>query len=426
MASVRLHPVYIVLLFYIASIPLFSLRTDLFVITWAFGLVVALFYGIAIVQHGGRVQVRWPYFFLLLWLLLGCISLLIKGLDLSDGIVRARSVALNVGMMIVISDLVGRGGERLFRWIVATYGLSSLVAFVIGMFSAGTGNIFSARFDAGFYNPNQTSFIFATAAVGFLFFLLTSKKMMVRVVSAVATLVTVLGVLLTGSRQGLVALITGGVVLLMFERRRMKILPVVAVLAVAALPAVQSIEVDGGLIIERRVQRFFQFFEGDYDSDTSALTRLELIKAGWRMFQDHPIIGVGLNQYRHYVVNFGGPRNTYAHNNYIEVLASTGLLGFVLYYGVVFATCWKAYRQRHVSDSHLLILAFLCMLLVGDLFRVSYYQRIETTLLALAIGVQFSRSPNYQRLASYTGVKFRPGLVCVVEGGRGPQHCRLR
>ncbi len=54
--------------------------------------------------------------------------------------------------------------------------------------------------------------------------------------------------------------------------------------------------------------------------------RLELINDGFAMFKESPIIGVGLGSFTFY-----SSSGLYAHNEYVEILATTGLVGILLY-----------------------------------------------------------------------------------------------
>ncbi|MFN9065888.1 MAG: O-antigen ligase family protein, partial [Bdellovibrionales bacterium] len=71
-----------------------------------------------------------------------------------------------------------------------------------------------------------------------------------------------------------------------------------------------------------------------YDSE-----RVALWKANWEMFKDHPILGVGFGankeNLRSYYDKLGYPKSqfeSHAHNQYLQILAGTGLVGFFFYF----------------------------------------------------------------------------------------------
>ncbi len=90
-----------------------------------------------------------------------------------------------------------------------------------------------------------------------------------------------------------------------------------------------------GTFVGIRLQSAFSSEE----RDGSAEVRLSLMKEGIRMITEHPITGVGLFQF---------PANNhfgaYAHNDYIEVAATTGLVGFLIYYSIFALVAWRLVR----------------------------------------------------------------------------------
>ena len=65
----------------------------------------------------------------------------------------------------------------------------------------------------------------------------------------------------------------------------------------------------------------------DRKVDYSVYQRAEVMRIAFDVFKDHPVIGVGYYCFLNY-----NEWQLYAHNNYLELLADLGLIGFVLYY----------------------------------------------------------------------------------------------
>ena len=59
--------------------------------------------------------------------------------------------------------------------------------------------------------------------------------------------------------------------------------------------------------------------------------RMDMIKFGKERINDKPFEGYGLDNYRLLYAK-GGGRDTYSHNNYIELLIGVGILGTTMYY----------------------------------------------------------------------------------------------
>ena len=78
-----------------------------------------------------------------------------------------------------------------------------------------------------------------------------------------------------------------------------------------------------------------QLLKGNWQSHSDS-ERLVSITAGWHLFTHHPIVGVGLGDLRHemdviYQKEYGLSRSKFPHNQFLFVLAGSGMVGFVLF-----------------------------------------------------------------------------------------------
>ncbi len=79
-------------------------------------------------------------------------------------------------------------------------------------------------------------------------------------------------------------------------------------------------------------QRFTGIWERT-DDRNSVDQRLMIWEAGWAMFRDHPLTGVGPGNFHNHVQRYQPklPEPFAAHNNFVSVLAESGAPGLVLY-----------------------------------------------------------------------------------------------
>src|SRR6266581_1204310 len=132
------------------------------------------------------------------------------------------------------------------------------------------------------------------------------------------------GLFLSASRGGVVSfgVELGALALVMIHRRTMgkQWLPGVAVLLVALL-LVSWLGI--GQILERLYS--VQLLE------VTAGKRASMRKGTWRIFLDHPLVGTGLGTlqtvYPSYETLYDGKIVNHTHNDYLEALAETGILG---------------------------------------------------------------------------------------------------
>lgn len=121
---------------------------------------------------------------------------------------------------------------------------------------------------------------------------------------------------------------------------------------------------------------------GEIDGSTS--TRMKFIQKGFETFTDHPLLGIGAGNagYVTSIVSFG--RYTYLHNNYVELLATTGLIGFLLYYSIHIYILIKCFFSKNKTVYSTLATVIIIILLIGDIGTVSYASK--TTVIYFLYG----------------------------------------
>ena len=96
-------------------------------------------------------------------------------------------------------------------------------------------------------------------------------------------------------------------------------------------------------------------------------------QSAWAMFLDHPLSGVGAQNYEyqyqnHYISPLAKERGQmHAHSNIFQVLAEQGLIGFgafCLLFGVILKRSWQGMRQGSFWG-YLLFFATMGLLLQG-------------------------------------------------------------
>lgn len=130
--------------------------------------------------------------------------------------------------------------------------------------------------------------------------------------------------------------------------------------------------------------------------DASTSTRMGLVEHGINFFLSSPWIGHGganfaaLNAF-YYRANAG----CYAHNNFIEILADYGVIGFILYYWIyIFMIAKTIKRLKTTSNLQLMVFSLLVTLLIMEYGFVSYYDRFFQAFLAFAFCVLVVFPPN--------------------------------
>lgn len=132
-------------------------------------------------------------------------------------------------------------------------------------------------------------------------------------------------------------------------------------------------------IIGRRLQAlvmnilYGETLVGNY-TEYSIIERSLLRVNAWNLFKQYPVFGYGLDAFKSYTY-MNGTSFVYAHNNYLELLASTGIIGFSLYYFSILSLCKRLLNLYWKSNERCLIypIAFIITQLVLDYGQVSYF-----------------------------------------------------
>ncbi|HXF05571.1 MAG TPA: O-antigen ligase family protein [Blastocatellia bacterium] len=149
--------------------------------------------------------------------------------------------------------------------------------------------------------------------------------------------------------------------------------------------------------------------ETSMDVDTSFRERVLLMQVAWEMFRDHPVLGVGAGNYSEhyedYAQRIGSTVSSYEdfgqrrfpHSLYLEIAAETGLVGLLLFAGIVVVTFLRARsairlftKAGDIHSAH--IVTALALGLVGYLtssvFLHGHYLRYFWLLVALMVAAR--------------------------------------
>jgi O-antigen ligase len=186
--------------------------------------------------------------------------------------------------------------------------------------------------------------------------------------SCAASVVLILAAfIVSGSRGGFLGLIAVVLILIWHSKRRLVALILVASLGGAFLAVAPFTPAD-------RVLHSSGSGEGGKEA------RLILWSAGWRMFLDNPILGVGYGNFRlvapRYVTNDVG-HDFLPHNEYLERLAEMGLPGLLALLGMFVASIVTLHRVRRAAKR------------CGSRFLVNAALGVQAGLIGFAISIFF-------------------------------------
>ena len=225
-------------------------------------------------------------------------------------------------------------------------------------------------------NVNVISMCSSFACVLFAFWGITEKKIGYFILAIASFIFTVI----LGSRKSLLSVILFLFILFFKTRGRDKSkLIVYAFLTLLIVFAVIPYE-----YLEFIIERFgiFDFFMSGNTMvvDESDNNRIEMLTHGVNYFSNKPLLGNGFMNFA-ILFNRDGYMLTYAHNNFIELLADLGLVGFFLYY-LPYISIYTNSRKSN-GQWAFLFKAILIVILFNSLFIVFISTRFMWLLIAL-------------------------------------------
>ena len=186
----------------------------------------------------------------------------------------------------------------------------------------------------------------------------------------------------SGSRKALVVLVAGIIMLFVLKNYEDKnvmnaFLKSVITLSVLALVGIAVLQLPMFSTTLERLQTLVFALKGSSGADSSALVRLKMVEIGKELFLKSPIIGVGINNPQLYTASYFGIGNYYLHNNYIELLAGVGLVGFVSYYWIYVVLLVFFIKNRRFRDgAYNITFILLFIRLVMDVGAVTYETKL--------------------------------------------------
>lgn len=237
-----------------------------------------------------------------------------------------------VFMLIVIGNLVDTNRRlRTVVWLLigllVWYAGTALNAYRQGEFVFAQGIDRAVGLTSVVGGPNELGGLI-TALLPFLIAAFRSTRgFLLRIPLLLIFPLALAAVVVTGSRSGMLKLVFIGAYYVFQSRYKM-----LSALGIAALAAVLWVAMP--VQYQQRYLTVMTFAEGG-ELDASNEIRVEVWKAGLRMFADHPVLGVGAGQFStaYGTVYSGRAHGAWfnPHNLLLQVACELGIIGLILF-----------------------------------------------------------------------------------------------
>ena len=330
-------------------------------------------------------------------------------------VVEHRHLLLGVGTLVLWvmvsmawAQEAPLGEDLFFQWAIAGFVMlvlsTSLIdpvylrlaaaAFVVGMVvSVGLGLFGGAvqtteldRAVGGIGDANVLAAGIMPAIVLAAGLAFGSRRLGVGLLALAGVVFLTIGLVGTGSRGGFVAAIVGAIAMLVLAKRHRAWVVALLLCVVGVAAAWLSVDTAAWERIS------------DISGGGTGTGRSELWAAAWHMWQDHPLIGVGLDAFRDnasaYVRDLGPiefasfltEQPKVVHNTYLQLLVETGIVGFTLYVAVIVGSLRCAWRAALLFER------------LGDFGMATLSRAAIGAVLAMLAGITFISAASDRRL----------------------------
>lgn len=355
-------------------------------ITIVFGLMVTGFYIFYVVVQ--KTEIQYEVIIYLIWIAWSTSGyFLAKDLPI---FMQTYFTILQIGVLLfVISGYTGRTGNI----AVTMFGIISGVLIVLTL-TITSGEVFRVL-ESGSHlrlagivdNGNANSFSQYMLYGVFSVFLLWNDKKSIKFFLMFVFFTCLVGIILSGSRQGLIGIVSFLIFWFLFNKFRLLLKRPAITISVLLI-----IMLSGYFAMEYILANTYMGTRlTDSEQVGSDDTRMAMYIKGFEILSEHPILGVGLNQYAKY-----SRSRMYSHSDYIEVASNTGIVGFILYFSVYailiarLKRMRKLYKNQRESLNIGIMLASIITILILGFIKPNIQFKLTWVYLGSVIGYSWA------------------------------------
>lgn len=241
----------------------------------------------------------------------------------------------------------------------------------------------TGKFRLGFYfdNPNGVA-AFETISFAISLYILLFYKKVIRFFQIVPLIFSIIVGISTGSRSFILAIILFLIFYLFFIFKKHKWIYLI-VLAASTIGFVLFLQIPFMATIRDRLIIAFQTIFGIGNKvDTSTLSRMIWFDYGFFLGLKNAITGFGADGFATY-----SGVNTYAHNNFAEVICDFGVCGLFLFYSPLVILLFLSIKNNNTNKP--LIISFIIYYIIISFSNVLYYKKMYFMILAFLYYLTF-------------------------------------
>lgn len=290
---------------------------------------------------------------------------------------RSRSILLIAINLFFIANIIKdyEVHEYAFHGVIFGMALNFLIAF--GVLSIGWESMEGWRFQGTTVKSNVLANICVFSVACSLFFI-SNRGFIYKIYGFSALIMSFYVVILTASKKGLGGALLIVFMYIIFKKNAFKSVITSSIIIIFGLFFINMLDLqsrilsssafDIGYLSDRFIERIIAFVDtltGNSVIDGSTSARIELVDMAINLWLERPILGYGVG-------GFQQIHGAYAHNNWVDILANHGLIGFIIYYSIYIRYLIRFKRYNSNSDFGYLFLVFLLTLIISEFAIVTY------------------------------------------------------
>lgn len=263
----------------------------------------------------------------------------------------------------------------LFGLLIASY--LFLITFFVLEFSSIIHPNFSSRIGSSLGNQNDVARHLVFAFAINCYYIYSFKNKLLIILSSILSVVSFYFVFLTGSISNLLvlSLLTIGLIVYMAKGRR-KLFAIIGIVA-TIIVFIILLQLPFMAYFKTRIENMVNTITtGSGSVDHSFIDRFNLAIYGLRLFTSKPLFGYGYDQVQFYTWG----KDAFSHNNFVELLASFGIIGFIIFEFLLLFPIYKCWKKEGKEITVFLLL----YLFAFQLFLIIYRKKIEYFLIPLS------------------------------------------
>lgn len=295
-------------------------------------------------------------------------------------------MAICVVLILLVSNIIC--SQEQLNYLFYSFAVSGGIfsAFVFSSYNYSFVKIMAAtdsglRIGSELTNPNFIGIICSYCGCVGLFLLidnLEKRNYLHSFLLGIGSIFSLVFALLSGSRKTYMTIFLGCLILFFSSiRQKLTLKRALFMLIGAGIGVALFLNLEVFSWSRHRLLQMFLLVFGEGTAEGSINHRELLIKESLELFRRRPFFGNGLEAVRQLT-------GSYAHNNFAELLASSGISGFFLYYSSYFVTLILLINYKGKKDILYYIALFtLLSISINEIAQVTYYDRFVQVRLAL-------------------------------------------